>query len=79
MNGFPESQTAEQFDTDDYQVLVVAEKYQTGFDQPLLYAMYVDKTAQRARTRCRRSPGSTGSTPASARTTVRPRLPQRRR
>jgi type I restriction enzyme R subunit len=43
MNRFPESQTAERFDSDDWQVLVVAEKYQTGFDQPLLYAMYVDK------------------------------------
>jgi type I restriction enzyme R subunit len=43
MNGFPESQTGEQFATDDWQILVVAEKYQTGFDQPLLYAMYVDK------------------------------------
>ena len=31
------------FDTDEYQVLIVAEKYQTGFDQPLLCAMYVDK------------------------------------
>ena len=44
MNGFGESQTAEQFDTDAYRILVVAEKFQTGFDQPLLYAMYVDKT-----------------------------------
>jgi type I restriction enzyme R subunit len=44
MNGFPESQTASEFDTDAYSVLVVAEKFQTGFDQPLLYAMYVDKT-----------------------------------
>jgi len=44
MNPFPESQTTQQFATDDWQVLVVAEKYQTGFDQPLLYAMYVDKT-----------------------------------
>jgi len=31
------------FDTDEYQVLIVANKYQTGFDQPLLVAMYVDK------------------------------------
>ena len=31
------------FDSDEYQILVVAEKYQTGFDQPKLYAMYVDK------------------------------------
>jgi type I restriction enzyme, R subunit len=41
--GIPESQTAEKFDTDDYQVLIVAEKFQTGFDQPLLHTMYVDK------------------------------------
>jgi type I restriction enzyme R subunit len=44
MNGFPDSQTAKQFDADAYRILVVAEKFQTGFDQPLLYAMYVDKT-----------------------------------
>ena len=43
MNGFPESQTAKEFDTDGWHILVVAEKYQTGFDQPKLYAMYVDK------------------------------------
>ncbi|HSV64747.1 MAG TPA: RNA-binding domain-containing protein [Mycobacteriales bacterium] len=40
----PESRTAEIFAEDGWHVLVVAEKYQTGFDQPLLYAMYVDKT-----------------------------------
>ncbi|HRB03606.1 MAG TPA: type I restriction endonuclease [Ilumatobacteraceae bacterium] len=43
MNGLPEAQTAEAFAGDDYQVLVVAEKFQTGFDQPLLHTMYVDK------------------------------------
>jgi len=43
MNGFPESETAGRFGSDDYQVLVVAEKFQTGFDQPLLHTMYVDK------------------------------------
>jgi type I restriction enzyme R subunit len=43
MNGFPESQTAEKFGGDEYQVLIVAEKFQTGFDQPLLHTMYVDK------------------------------------
>ena len=43
MNGFPDSQTAENFDTDDYRILVVANKYLTGFDQPKLCAMYVDK------------------------------------
>jgi type I restriction enzyme R subunit len=43
MNSFPDSETAERFDTDEYQVLIVAEKFQTGFDQPLLHTMYVDK------------------------------------
>jgi type I restriction enzyme, R subunit len=43
MNGFPDSQTGARFDTDEFRILVVAEKFQTGFDQPLLYAMYVDK------------------------------------
>ncbi len=31
------------FDSDDYQVMMVANKFQTGFDQPKLCAMYVDK------------------------------------
>lgn len=44
MNGFPESQTAERFHGDEYSVLIVAEKFQTGFDEPLLHTMYVDKT-----------------------------------
>jgi len=43
MNAFPESQTAAKFAEPDYQVLIVAEKFQTGFDQPLLHTMYVDK------------------------------------
>ena len=43
MNGFKESELPAKFETDDYQVLLVAEKYQTGFDQPLLHTMYVDK------------------------------------
>lgn len=43
MNGIPETRLPEAFDGDDYQVLLVADKYQTGFDQPKLCAMYVDK------------------------------------
>lgn len=39
----PESQLPERFGSNDYQVLLVANKYQTGFDQPLLCAMYIDK------------------------------------
>lgn len=43
MNGFSEDRLTKAFDTDDYQVLLVANKYQTGFDQPKLCAMYVLK------------------------------------
>ncbi|MBE0469369.1 MAG: type I restriction endonuclease subunit R [Methyloprofundus sp.] len=43
MNGFSEADTKDKFDTDDYRLLVVANKYLTGFDQPKLCAMYVDK------------------------------------
>jgi type I restriction enzyme R subunit len=39
----PEKQLPGKFATDEYSVLIVAEKYQTGFDQPLLHTMYVDK------------------------------------
>ena len=41
--GIKESELPEKFDSAEYQVLLVAEKYQTGFDQPLLHTMYVDK------------------------------------
>lgn len=41
--GIKEKQLPEKFSGDDYQLLLVAEKYQTGFDQPLLHTMYVDK------------------------------------
>lgn len=43
INKFKESELPDRFATDEYQVLLVAEKYQTGFDQPLLHTMYVDK------------------------------------
>jgi type I restriction enzyme R subunit len=43
MNGFPEAQTARTFDRSEYRFLIVANKFQTGFDQPLLHTMYVDK------------------------------------
>ena len=43
INGFSEGQLPKKFREDDFQVLVVAEKYQTGFDEPLLHSMYVDK------------------------------------
>ena len=43
MNKIPENRLRDEFDKDDYQVLLVANKYQTGFDQPKLCAMYVLK------------------------------------
>lgn len=43
MNGFSEDRLTKEFDKDDYNVLLVANKYQTGFDQPKLCAMYVLK------------------------------------
>jgi len=46
LNGFAEKDTREKFDTNEYRVLVVADKYLTGFDQPKLCAMYVDKKLQ---------------------------------
>lgn len=42
-NGLAESELPEAFEREDYRVLLVAEKYQTGFDQPLLQTMYVVK------------------------------------
>ncbi|WP_291728769.1 type I restriction endonuclease subunit R [Bernardetia sp.] len=46
LNGFSESDTRKQFDTDEYRLLIVANKYLTGFDQPKLCVMYVDKKLQ---------------------------------
>ena len=46
MNGFPEADTRDRFDEDEYRLLVVANKYLTGFDQPKLATMYVDKKLQ---------------------------------
>ncbi|WP_088825558.1 type I restriction endonuclease subunit R [Listeria goaensis] len=43
MNSFSENELPDKFHTNDFQVLIVAEKYQTGFDEPLLQTMYVDK------------------------------------
>ena len=43
INGFPESRLPREFDSDEYKVLLVANKYQTGFDQPKLCAMYILK------------------------------------
>ena len=46
LNGFSEKDTRDKFNTDEYRILVVANKYLTGFDQPKLCTMYVDKKLQ---------------------------------
>ncbi|PLS27164.1 type I restriction endonuclease subunit R [Bifidobacterium parmae] len=43
LNGFPSSEIADRFDTPEFNLMIVANKFQTGFDQPKLCAMYVDK------------------------------------
>ena len=44
LNGFPAGKIAERFQEDPYRFLVCADKFQTGYDEPLLHTMYVDKT-----------------------------------
>ena len=43
VNGFPSKDIEDNMGTDPYRILVVAEKFQTGYDQPLLHTMYVDR------------------------------------
>ena len=44
LNGLPSAQIADRFQEDPYRFLVCADKFQTGYDEPLLHTMYVDKT-----------------------------------
>jgi len=43
LNGFPSSQIADKIQEDPYRFLICADKFQTGYDEPLLHTMYVDK------------------------------------
>jgi type I restriction enzyme R subunit len=43
LNGFPSSEIAEKIKNDPYRFLICADKFQTGYDEPLLHTMYVDK------------------------------------
>ena len=43
LNNFPSNKIADNFQTDPYRFLICADKFQTGFDEPLLHTMYVDK------------------------------------
>ena len=44
LNGFPSNKIPEMIQEDPYRILICADKFQTGYDEPLLSAMYVDKT-----------------------------------
>jgi type I restriction enzyme R subunit len=44
LNGFPSGEIADRIQEDPYRFLICAEKFQTGYDEPLLHTMYVDKT-----------------------------------
>jgi type I restriction enzyme R subunit len=44
LNGFPSAQIPDMIQTDPYRFLICADKFQTGYDEPLLHTMYVDKT-----------------------------------
>ena len=44
LNGFPSKDIADRIENDPYRFLICADKFQTGYDQPLLHTMYVDKT-----------------------------------
>lgn len=46
LNGFPGNDIPEEFDKDEYKMLVVANKFLTGYDQPKLHSMYIDKKLQ---------------------------------
>src|SRR3989441_1360355 len=43
LNGFPSSKIADKIQEDPYRFLICADKFQTGYDEPLLHTMYVDK------------------------------------
>ena len=44
LNGFPSNQIPDKIQEDPYRILICADKFQTGYDEPLLHTMYVDKT-----------------------------------
>lgn len=46
LNGIPIRELPDEFEKDDYKILIVANKYLTGFDEPMLHTMYVDKKLQ---------------------------------
>lgn len=55
LNGFPSKDIPQQFKADDYKILIVANKFLTGFDESLLHTMYVDKKSNGGRLRMARN------------------------
>ena len=51
LNGFPSNRIPERIQEDPYRILICADKFQTGYDEPLLHTMYVDKTLSRYQSR----------------------------
>jgi len=58
LNGFSSGEIAAKIQTDPYRFLICADKFQTGYDEPLLHTMYVDKPSRASR-QCRPCRGST--------------------
>ena len=59
LNNFPSNKIADKIQEDPYRFLICADKFQTGYDEPLLHTMYVDKVLSGIR-QCRRCRDSTG-------------------
>ena len=65
LNGFSSNSIAEKIRQAPYRFLVCADKFQTGYDEPLLHTMYVDKTLSGIKAVQTLSPVSTGHIPKS--------------
>ena len=77
LNGFPSNDIADRIQEDPYRFLICADKFQTGYDEPLLHTMYVDKVLIRHQSRADALPPEPGA-PEEARC-LRPRFPERHR
>ena len=77
LNGFPEQRHRRPIQEDPYRFLICADKFQTGYDEPLLHTMYVDKVAHRHQSRADALPPEPGA-PEEARC-LRARFPERHR
>ena len=77
LNGFPSAEIAAKIQTDPYRFLICADKFQTGYDEPLLHTMYVDKPL--AGHQGRADPLATQPRPPAEARLLRARLPEQQR